>query len=371
LSEDTQYTVVSADSHVIEPHDLWQRRVPAAVAEHAPKLQADEDSDRIVMDGKVLTTAGLLAGCARGDEDVRWEGRWDVDVFRGGYDPKVRLDDLARDGVDAEVLFPTIGMLLYPIGDVDLQWTLFKAYNDWLAEEFCAYAPDRFKGIAMINHEDIDKAIAESRRAKEMGHVGVMVPLFAGEDNPYHGRPLDRLWAELCELELPVNLHTATTRDSNTDWTKGTPTDNILNTYQVQHVLMDMILSGLFDRFPELKIVSAENDVGWAGSMLERADYYWTRNRNFKLLEEGEILCKELPSHYFHQNVRVTFMRDHTGVLAREIIGEHTMMWGNDFPHHVSTWPHSKAVLDEHFVGVPDDVRDLITCTNARDLYQF
>jgi len=371
MAEQVTYGLVSADSHVVEPHDLWQRRVEARYRDRAPRLRQDDDSDRVVMEDRVLTTAGLLAGCARGDDDVRWEGRWDVDVFRGGYDARVRLDDLARDGVDAEILFPTVGMLLYPLSDVDLQRALFRAYNDWIVEEFCAVAPARFKPIAMINHEDIDLAIAEARRCKEKGHVGVMVPLFAGEDNPYHGRPLDRLWAEMCELEMPVNLHTATTRDSNTDWQKGTPTDNILNTYQVQHVILDMILSGVFDRFPELMIVSAENDVGWAGTMLERADYYFTRNRNFKFLEEGDIVCQELPSHYFHENVRVTFMRDKTGVLARDIIGDGTMMWGNDFPHHVSTWPHSKEVLDEHFVGVPDDVRQRITCGNVRALYHF
>ena len=95
------YGVISSDSHVIEPHDLWQRLVEQRYRDRAPRLVSDADTDRFECDMADLPPVGLLAGCARRDEDVRMEGRWETDVFRGGYDPDVRLDDLARDGVDA------------------------------------------------------------------------------------------------------------------------------------------------------------------------------------------------------------------------------------------------------------------------------
>ena len=136
--EAIDYRVVSADSHVIEPHDLWQRPVVPEFRDRAPRLVRDTDTDRLECDQAQLPPVGLLAGCARGDDDVRWEGRWEEDVFPGGYDPELRLKDLARDGVDAEILYPTIGMQLYPIPDRDFQWALFRAYNTWLGEEFCA-----------------------------------------------------------------------------------------------------------------------------------------------------------------------------------------------------------------------------------------
>src|SRR5438477_3399246 len=353
----------------MEPHDLWQKRVASQYRDKAPRLRRDEDSDRIVIGDQPLLAVGMLAGCARADDEVQFEGRWEADVFRGGYDPQVRLKDLDLDSVDAEVLFPTIGMLLYPIADSELQWELFRAYNSWLAEEFCASCPERLKGIALINHEDLDVALAEIRRAKELGLVGIMLPLYPGEQNAFHDRRFDPLWATVVECGMPVNLHTATTRDPDADWQRGTPTDNVLNTFQVQHVILDMIFSGLFDRCPELKIVSAENDIGWASSMLERADYYFVRNRNIRLMEDGEIACAQQPSIYFHENVRATFMRDRGGVLAREVIGTNTMMWGSDFPHHVSTWPNSKKVLEEHFHDIPPGVRERIVCGNVRELY--
>jgi predicted TIM-barrel fold metal-dependent hydrolase len=361
-----EYEVISADSHVIEPHDLWQQRVDAEFRDRVPRLVHDEDTDRLVCDQADLPPVGLLAGCARGDDEVR---RWDEDVFVGGYDPDVRLGDLERDGVDAEVLFPTIAMQFYPIQDITFQWQLFRAYNTWLAEDFCASHPERYKGIAMLNHEDTDVAVAELKRSRDIGLSGVMVPLYAGEENPYYDPRFDDLWEASVEYGMPINLHAATTRDKSKSWDKGTPVDGILSTYQVQHVLMDMILYGLFDRFPDLTVVSAESDVGWAGNLLERADYWWQRFR--KLASRKYAICDRPPSGYWHANVRVTFMRDRTGVLAREVIGTEVMMWGNDFPHHVSTWPNSQAVLGEHFDDQPDEVRQAIVRDNVRALYDF
>jgi predicted TIM-barrel fold metal-dependent hydrolase len=367
------YDVISADSHVVEAHDLWQQRVPAKLRDRAPRLVHEETTDRLLCDDAVLPPVGLLAGCARGDDEVRVEGRWDEDVFRGGYDPDIRMEDLARDAVDAEVLFPTIGMQMYPIKDPDFQWALFKAYNSWLAEEFCAAHPDRLFGVAMLNHEDVDAAIAELVRAREMGLVGVMVPLYAGEENPYWDERFDPLWAAAVEHQMPVNLHAATNRVRKYDFSARkteSPSQAMANSAQnVRGILMDMIFFGLFDRFPELKVVSVENDAGWAGHLLESSDYSWHRGK--RLREQGAN--QHAPSYYFHEgdNIKLTFMRDRTAILAHEVIGLNALLWGNDFPHHVSTWPHSKELLDEHFHDQPVAVRDRVVRENVRDLYHL
>jgi predicted TIM-barrel fold metal-dependent hydrolase len=128
-----------------------------------------------------------------------------------------------------------------------------------------------------------------------------------------------------------------------------------------------MIAFGLFDRFPELMVVSAENDAGWAGHMLESADFRWSRGHH----RSAGPRSKRLPSYYFHRNVRLTFMRDRTAILAREVIGLQTLMWGNDFPHNNSTWPHSKEVLDWHFHDQPEEVRQAVVRDNVRALYHF
>jgi predicted TIM-barrel fold metal-dependent hydrolase len=372
MSEMT-YTVISADSHVIEPPDLFAPRMPAKLRDRAPKLTAEETTDKISYDNGVpLQPVGALAGCYRDDDEQRWDGRWDEDVPRAAYDPGFRLSEIARDGVDAEVVYPTIGMQFFPIEDPELQWALFRAYNDWLAEEFCAPQPDRFFGIAMVNPEDPDRAIAEMARAKEQGLVAVMIAMYSADDNPYYDLSFDKFWAAAAEMQMPINLHLTTARNSKKlDFGRKnrfpTPGEMMQLATGIQPILVDLIAFGVFDRHPDLMLVSAENDAGWAAHLMEAQDYSWRRVH--KML--GGPRSVHEPSYYFRKNIRMTFMRDRAAILAREIIGIESMMWGNDFPHQTSTWPHSKELFDEMFDGQPDDVRQSILCDNVRELYHF
>lgn len=356
--------VVSADSHVVEPHYLWRDRVPRAYAERAPRLVHEEATDRVLCEGHDVAPVGLLAGCFRSDEDVRVEGRWDEDVPPCGYDPAARLKEIDADGVDVEVLFPTIGMHLYPVRDPGLRWALFRAYNDWLAE-FCAAAPARLKGVAMINHEDVTESVSEIERSAGLGLSAVMVPMWAGEDCAYHDPAFDAVWAAATAAGMPVAIHTSTSRDPERAWNKGSASTNwVLKNFQIQQTMLEAIFYGLFDRFPGLQVVSAENDAGWAGNVIERADFWWRRNRRV-YAGGGSVVCAETPSHYFGRNVTLTFMRDRTALLASEVIGPSALMWGSDFPHHVSTWPASMQTLDDQLAGVDPAVRRAVTRDNV------
>ncbi len=163
-----RYQTISADSHVVEPHDLWSERVESRFRDRSPRLVKQATTDVLECDETSLPNVGLLAGCYRGDSEQGRDGRWDKDVPQAGYDPKVRLTELDRDGIDAEVLFPTLGMPLYPIEDLDFKWALFRAYNDWLSEVFCKPYPAKFFGIAMLTNEDVDLAVAELRRRRNL-----------------------------------------------------------------------------------------------------------------------------------------------------------------------------------------------------------
>jgi predicted TIM-barrel fold metal-dependent hydrolase len=318
-----------------------------------------------------LPPIGMLAGCARGDDEVRMEGRWDEDIFPSGLDPDARLIDLARDGVDAEVLYPTVGMQLYPVSDPDFRWALFRAYNTWLADRFCARHPQRFKGVAMLDPDDVDRAITELERVAELGLAGVMLPLFSGEENPYYHPRFDRLWSAAIAHDMPVSLHASTTRDPGRRWENTTPTDAILTPVGIQRVLLDMVLHGLFDRFPDLRVVSVENEAGWAGSLLERADHFWQRNRKMTDRWGDTQFCASPPSEAFRRNVRLTFMRDRAAIRALELTGPEMLMWSSDFPHHVSTWPESRIVIEHHFHDQPADVRHMLVFGNVASLYGF
>jgi len=364
------YQVISADSHVVEPHDLWQRYVDPAFRGRAPRLVRLDDHD--VLRGEEIENdaIGLLAGCLRKDDDVRRHGRWETDVFPGGYDPAQRIRDLDLDGIDAEVLFPTVALTFYPVSDLELLWALFRAYNTWLAE-FCSFAPQRLKGIALLNHEDVGVAVTELTRAQRLGLVGAMLPLFPAASSSYRDPELEPLWRAAAELAMPIHLHSTTWRSQERSFFNvPSATERLLNTpTQIQRVVLDMVFSGVFDRHPGLRVVSVENDAGWAPFLAERGDYWWHRHR--QIMPAGEMVCTRPPSAYFADNLRLTFMRDRVAVLARDLIGSRALLWGNDFPHHISTWPHSQELIDEYRKELDPDEHQLIFCDNARQLYRF
>jgi predicted TIM-barrel fold metal-dependent hydrolase len=369
----TDFKVLSADSHVVEPWNLWLDRVPAQYRDRAPRLVDDGDVDRLVCEDVVMPPIGLAAGVFRSDSEVRREGRWEDDVPASAYDPDARLAECDVDGISGEVLFPTLGLNLYAIDDLDFKWVLFRAYNDWLSE-FCATHPDRFRGIALLAHEDVDLAVEEVKRVRSLNLVGAMVPTIPGDDYPpYHDDRYEPLWRASVEQAIPMHIHSATSRDKAKayDVRKGrNPLSSPLKNEQIARVFLGLIFAGVFDRFPDLIFVSAENEAGWAPHLLDRSDYEWRRYRNVPRLGFDRPCISE-PSTYWKRNIKCTFMRDLVAVRTHDLAGTETLMFQTDFPHGVSTYPHSRKTVDELFAGIDDDIRHRIVYQNAADLYGF
>lgn len=357
------YELISSDSHVTEPHHIWRE-------------YTDSDLIRDLRGDLSAADEALAARLFDVEEDPD-AGRF-AEVYVGGHDPHQRVKDLEIDGVDAEILFPTTGMGFYTIEDARLRWALFRGYNNWLSE-FCRTYPEHFKGIGMINHDTVDEAVAEAVRCKSLGMSGLMIPLFPGQEMQYHDRALDPFWAKAVELRMPVNLHSSTFRDrGNQVFSQPFFSIRMLNTpYQIQRVVLDVIFSGVFDRHPDLRLISAENDAGWAGFMLERGDYWWDRYQEGwepmlqGLVPGGEVVCEHPPSYYFRKNIKLTFMRDRTAVLSQDVIGREALMWGNDFPHHITTWPNSQKLVDEYRHYMTDEAVTRVFSSNVREVYAF
>jgi predicted TIM-barrel fold metal-dependent hydrolase len=338
--------------------------------ERAPRLVADPSTDRLVCDMTVLPPVGILAGCARGDDEARNEGRWEDDVMPASYDPKPRIAEMRRDGVDGEVLFPSICLHFFQIPDLEFQWALLRAYNTWIAE-FVSADPGRFKGIAILNPDDPVLAVKEVERCDGLGLSGILIPQGRGDRPPYHDPSFDPLWEAVVDAGMPVHLHAGAAQDRAKAYNRASLTRSLFHNHLFQDVIVEAVLRGLFDRFPDLTIVSVENEAGWAGQLIEKTDYFWNRYHKLSVENFGVSFCRRTPSEYFHANVRATFMRDRTAILACEVIGEETLMWGNDFPHHASTWPNSRSVLDRMSVGVPPERIERVVGGNAARLYGF
>jgi predicted TIM-barrel fold metal-dependent hydrolase len=358
------YPIISADSHFTEPADLWLTRIDPEFRERAPHVEVQAHTDVVVCDGAPMFPVGVMHGVRWKGGETPTDGRYD-DIPPSGWEVAPRLAEIERDGVFAEVLYPTVAMRFFTIEDTRFADACNRAYNTFAAD-FCRQRPDRFKAIAVIGLDDIDLAITELHRAHDIGLVGAMIAAAPTGSIPYHDPHYDPFWAAAAALRMPVSLHVATPRRLDAD---RTATTTFLAYQVVQHMVIGMIFAGAFDRHPELQLVSVENDAGWAAHLIERMDYVQSKARSRNLLTDQHN--EQVPSHYWRNNVHYTFMRDRTAILARDIIGVDRLLWSSDFPHGDSTWPDSMKVIDEELGDIPAADQRAILHDNAARLYRF
>jgi predicted TIM-barrel fold metal-dependent hydrolase len=367
------YKILSSDSHVVEPPDTWNDRLPANFRDRAPRVVSDPDGDWWMVDG--VRTNSFQGGAQTGKrfdrpDELKPAGAF-ADVRPGAYDPKEFLADNDVDGVWGSVLYPTEGLSLYQVPDGELLAAIFAGYNDYLAE-FCSHDPKRLKGVATIHVEDVPGAVAELMRARKLGLVGAMITVGPAEEASYDRPMYEPLWAAAQDLQMPLSLHIATFRPRAGVAYEDNRTARpalIANWDQYMKVsLAHMILAGVFERYPKLRVGSVEHELGWVPFFLDRLDYTYTQRARrpwWHRFKQG------LPSDYFHQNVFLSFQEDAMGMRDRALIGVDQMMWGSDYPHTESTFPQSQKLLDRVFAGVPDNERKRITSTNVAKLYGF
>jgi predicted TIM-barrel fold metal-dependent hydrolase len=328
-------TLVSADSHVIEPTELW---------------------------------ADVLPRDYWGDAPATFSQR------PGGFDPKARLDEMTTDGVSAEVLYPSLALKLFALEDPAQQEESFRRYNNWLAE-YCSVSPARLVGIGAVSTYDIDHAVAEAKRCHAEGLRGIEVWQSPHPDLPFDGRHYDPLWQACAGLGLPVSLHILTGYDYSQEIYRqgssltgtGLPMYRLsinLKLLAIMDSLMEIVLSGTLDRFRELEFVLVENEAAWLPFFIDQWDYYFERFR-----DKNPVNLTRPPSVSFTDQVHVTFFRDPNIGLVVERFGPDNFMWSNDYPHGNSTWPHSREVVNDRLGGLDRPTFDKLAFENACGLY--
>jgi len=366
--------VLSSDSHVFEPPDLWTTRIDAAFRDRAPRMQQINGVDQLVVEAhQVISGIGLISNAGarfEAPETISSDGRF-ADVPRGGYDPDQHLKDMQRDGVAGEVLYPSQGLFYFRVADTPLMSAIFRAYNEWLAE-FCRTDPARLKGIAMINLDDVQDGIAQLERAATMGFAGAMITEYPLEERRYDQPEYEPFWAAAQALDMPLSLHTATRRQGRIRGAGGKTlrdaSSRATKAFLPATSVCDMIFSGVFERYPTLKLVIVEFELAWAPHLLSSMDYTY-RERHEEALYRFRDGMR--PSDFFHRNVFLSFQEDAIGIRLRDMIGVDNMMWGSDYPHSESTFPRSREVLAQILAGVPDDEQAKIVGGNTARLYHF
>jgi predicted TIM-barrel fold metal-dependent hydrolase len=360
---------ISADSHVTEPPGAYVDRIDANYRERAPRLHYDPTLGDVMLvdNGQSLVPMWLVAAAGRPADEIRLDGghRFE-ELHRGGWDPEARLRDQDRDGVTAEVIYPSVGMLLCNHPDRDYQHACFAAYNEWIAE-FCAFAPDRLVGLGQTAVRSPDDGIRDLERIKARGLRGVMLPGFPGTGD-YDDPMYDEFWEAVVDLGLPPSFHILTSKDDQPGaaHVRGPKLNSFISIIRGnQDIIGTLVFGAVFERHPGLRIVCVEADAGWAPHYMYRSDHAYDRHRNW--LTAGELSRR--PSEYFREHVYLTFQDDWVAFRVADLMNVDRLMWANDFPHSDATWPDSQALLAEHARDLSPYARERILHANAAELY--
>jgi predicted TIM-barrel fold metal-dependent hydrolase len=360
------FPVISADSHITEAPNTYVDFIDPAFRDRAPRLVdgGDEVGDIFVIDGmKTPVPMGLVAAAGKPPEEIRLMGVRFDDLHRSGWDPSARLADQERDGVSAEVLYPTVGMQLCNHRDGDYKKACFDAYNRWIAE-YCSAAPTRLLGCGQTALRSPAEGIADLEAIEALGLRGVMMPGTPTFEDDYDSKAWDPFWTAAVDLGLPLSFHILTTRAATP---RGPRLNNFLSIVRdCQDIMGTLVFGAVFERHPGLRVVCVEADAGWVPHFAYRMDHAFKRHRHW-MQPDQEL--RRLPSEYFAEHVYVTFQDDWTAFAQADAMNWRRLMWANDFPHSDSTWPWSQAMLDEHTASLSDEQCRAILCTNVAELY--
>lgn len=370
------YELFSADDHVdlrFLPSDLWEKRVPQAFRERAPRVVATPEGQCWVADGQVFsavpTKFQVSTIGARFTPVDHEPGRWRPTT------PELRLADMDRDRVQSQVLY---GGLIsgFQQKDPQLNAVCMQAYNDWVAE-FCQAAPKRLIGLGFLPVHDGEAAVTELYRCAKLGLRGVQFQPFDSYKPVWH--PVwDPLWAAASETGVSVSFHVGGGNwTMPLDKTYGPDIPKNRGAYasaavvlpnQLDEVLTGLILSGAFMRYPNFRAVLGESSIGWIPFVIDRMDRKYEECSGGKHSRFDSAL-EELPSFYWKRQCYATFQNDPVGVRLLDVMGPQTAMWGSDYPHIDGVWPFSHEIVEQNFKGVDPKIARMVLRDNAAKLY--
>jgi predicted TIM-barrel fold metal-dependent hydrolase len=369
MNSTSGYELISADSHVLEPGDLFEKRLPPGVRDRAPKLVSSDGVSTWEVDGvgAVPLPASAVTGSGYQLPDGPSAGAAFADVMPALYDPAERIKAQYADSVDAEVLYgyPHLWDAIKQSDDAELRLHCARAYNDWIAE-FCSYAPDRLIGVARIPTAGTEAARDEMRRClADLGLKGFVVDAWPDDAKGPNDPVLDAIWEVASESAWPMSLH------FGVGVARSAPTAAIVAGLKppAADAMLPMASAGVFDRFPELRMVMAHADAGWTFHWMEFLDNTYMRQRHLDLfkLPNPDVY----PSEYVRRNFWFTVQHDRAAVTNRQMMGREHLMWASHFPLDATNWPDNRQQAMQVTEELPAEDRQAILADNVARLYQL
>ena len=313
--------LIDADAHVTEPADVWTSRVQKKYVDMVPHVVRNaEGKDVWLLDGTLIKTVGVTAPAGWPTYPADFPATFEQ-LHPGSYDAEERLKYLDSAGIFAQVLYPNVAgfgaQRFLTLPDEELKLECVRAYNDFLYEEWVSKSPERLIAIPSLPFWDVDASVAEIKRCADLGFRGI---LFTGEPQrfglPFFGNShWDPLYSIAQEAGLPIHFHIGGGEDTiaaeaiaarNADHGKaGSETYFAVDLFMKNGVqCVDLLGSGVLQRYPDLKFVSVESGVGWIPFALEAADYVYLGASKGASRIRGEDL---LPSELFRRQVYGTY----------------------------------------------------------------
>ena len=367
--------IFDTDHHVTPPPDMWTSRMPKKYQDIAPRVVDLPDGGQAWSfdGGAIMHLFGLENVGGREPTELTWKAHYD-ELHPSYYEPQARLEIMDRDGVEVALLFPSVAGQAAAIYEDDVYCAHLQAYNDGIWDWAQDGDPKRMLPAAQLPNRGVELAMQELERVVKKGFVHYQYtgapsggPLPTAADDPF--------WAMVEEAGIVISMHGGGSagRPKPKAPVKALPAPPVHHQEIIaamrssglgaQTALGLMILSGVLERFPKLKVSLVETSTGWLPPFLDQLDAVYTQHRWL-----GEQKLSRLPSEYAKQ-VLIGVDREIQGIKHRHHVGVDNITFGSDYPHIGSFWPHTRFYIDLLFDGVPEDEREKILWSNAAKMY--
>jgi len=371
MTDTNDYRLISADAHVLEPPDLFER-LPGELRNRAPKLRPVDGGEAWMVEGSDPVPLPVTAASGSGYQRFNLSHSSEkplsfADVLPGLHDPTERLREQEADSVQAEVLYPSAGLwdAIALLEDRDLKVACVRAYNDWIAS-FCAHSPDRLIGLAKIPSTTCEDAREEVLRCvNELNLRGAILDAWPSGASVAGNPDDDPFWEVINQTRIPVSLHYAL------GGKRTLPPSGIAPGLKppMADAVLPLVAAGVFDRFPDVKIVLTHGNAGWAFHWLEFMDINYVRHRH---LDEYALPDPDaIPSEYIRKFTWFVFHQDRSSVKNRDRLGAAHLMWGSHFPYEDANWPDDREQAMRVTDEVPAGDRQALLADNVARLYRL
>ncbi|HEX6476410.1 MAG TPA: amidohydrolase family protein [Acidimicrobiales bacterium] len=386
--------IISVDDHVVEPPTVWSDRLPSRYQDVGPRILQAPVKEISFVGGKFVAVPGdpgdpgepvdwwlyeelrrplLTVDSAVGHDrdEISMRGVTYDWMRPGSWQVKPRLEDMDTNWIEASLCFPTFprfcGQTFMEAKDKDLALLCVKAYNDWMVDEWCGESGGRLIPLTLIPLWDAEAGAAEVRRNAERGVRAVCfseIPPFLGlpsvHDKDHYWDPF---FAACEETHTVICMHIGSSSKMPSTSKDAPPAlGSTLTFANACYSLVDWLMCGAFNRFPDLMIAYSEGQIGWIPYILERADVVWQENRAWGGVAENVL---RPPSELFREHVYGCFFDDAHGLRSLDDIGVDNVTYESDYPHSDSTWPHTRQIAEEQMKDLDPVAVEKIVRGNA------